>query len=244
MKKITRPPKISEITIDKVENYQQLYNNKGKIKPRWNYESNKILKEELLKMTNAECVYCGKKININDFDVEHFLPKSEFPYLSYSYLNLLASCKICNQNLKRNKYPKSLDKVRKQLGEEYLVGEIDGIEIVPFEKSNIFNKTKDRLIDPSFDNPEEHLDFDPITCEYTVKNNSSIGKETNGVFFRENKDYSESLQLLSSLIKKMLEEGSSKELILQNLSTVYGNSYHIEKIYKFWIEMLGEVVSN
>lgn len=238
MKKITRQPKHQRITIDKIENYKRLYNPKGEVIARWNYESNKILKEELLKMSNNECVYCGKKISLSNLDVEHFLPKAEFPYLAYSYLNLLPSCKTCNQNLKKSKYPLSLETVRDKLGESYLVGNIEGITISPFNKNILFNRTNDRIVDPSFDNPEEHLKFNPETCEYTVVNNSSIGKESKEMFFRENKEYLDELQVLSTLVSTMVLEGNSETTILDNLVKTTGFSHHIKTFYEYWDDII------
>lgn len=239
MKPIKRSPKNLEITIDKIENYQNLYSVSNKVISRWNYAENSLLKDELLKMSNFECAYCGEKINLSKLDVEHFLPKSKFPYLSYSYLNLLPSCKTCNQTLKRSIYPKSLEDIRETLGEAYLEGEIEGIQIIPFDKATLFNATNDRIIDPSFDNPEDHIIFNPETCEYTVINSSNIGKETKNMFFRENQEYICELQVLSSLVMKMISEGSSKDTILNNLTQSKGFTYHINIFYEFWREFFG-----
>ena len=50
----------------------------------------------------GRCAYCGKKININAFEIDHLIPKGEESHPSTSennYFNLFPSCKRCN-NLK------------------------------------------------------------------------------------------------------------------------------------------------
>lgn len=54
------------------------------------------------------CVYCNRNYtytltkphNIVRPELDHFLPKSEYPYLALSFYNLVPSCHICNSNLK------------------------------------------------------------------------------------------------------------------------------------------------
>ena len=42
-------------------------------------------------------------------DVDHFFPKSEYPFLAIHLLNLTPFCKYCNQNFKKDKDPLKLD---------------------------------------------------------------------------------------------------------------------------------------
>ncbi len=55
------------------------------------------------------CPYCNRnytftlKVKDNGLvrpELDHFLPKSKFPYLALSFYNLIPSCHICNSNLK------------------------------------------------------------------------------------------------------------------------------------------------
>lgn len=58
----------------------------------------------------STCHYCdtayiniyhmGKKLR-SHFDIDHFLPKSKCPVLSLSLFNLIPSCPVCNERLKR-----------------------------------------------------------------------------------------------------------------------------------------------
>jgi hypothetical protein len=63
------------------------------------------------KLDVSVCSYCNRNYTYTvhegrnyyvrpEFD--HFLPKSEFPYLAISFYNLIPSCHICNSNLKRD----------------------------------------------------------------------------------------------------------------------------------------------
>jgi len=57
------------------------------------------------------CVYCWKVSNIHWelseklvklYDIEHFLPRSRYPYLAVNLYNWLPVCKACNETLKKN----------------------------------------------------------------------------------------------------------------------------------------------
>lgn len=63
------------------------------------------------KLGISTCPYCNRnyispigtdKSNFYRGDYDHFLSKSEFPYLRLSFFNLIPSCIICNQRSKRN----------------------------------------------------------------------------------------------------------------------------------------------
>ncbi|MGL6130829.1 MAG: HNH endonuclease [Fusobacteriaceae bacterium] len=230
MKKLTRLSKPQNYTLDSLANYKELFDSNGDVKKRWNYKSsfNKELKEVLLKMSGYECAYCGK--SLDEWDIDHYLPQSKFPYLSYCFDNMLPSCKKCNQDLKKTYFPLSLmDK--KNFAEEHIYSHIAGK--ILYRRDQVLDSTKDRIIEPTFDIPDEHLEFNPLTCEYSAK--SSIGKETLRVFFNDRKDFTKKLQELSNQIFLMMNEGVSEEVIL-NLAKLMGYSFYCEKIYKYWKE--------
>ncbi len=52
------------------------------------------VKKTLEKLYNNKCAYC--ETNIERWDVEHFRPKSLYPWLAYSWDNLLLACPTCN----------------------------------------------------------------------------------------------------------------------------------------------------
>lgn len=78
------------------------------------YNSNKGDLDKWFDSLNLKtCPYCNRmwttKVLHNDgcgytlyFDVDHFWPKDKFPWLAISFFNLIPSCTICNQRIKRN----------------------------------------------------------------------------------------------------------------------------------------------
>lgn len=57
------------------------------------------IKKALLEETHDKCAYCESKITHIDYaDVEHILPKSKNPELTFSWENLTISCRKCNLN--------------------------------------------------------------------------------------------------------------------------------------------------
>jgi len=74
-----------------------------------------------------------------------------------------------------------------------------------YDKANILNNIakNDQLIEPSFDNPEEHLAFNPEFYLYESK--TKIGETTNHKFFNYKvKEIAEKFEKLSQLIKRHL----------------------------------------
>lgn len=165
-------------------------------------------------------------------NIDHFLPKSQFPYLSYYFENYLPTCNHCNQSLKKNFYPKSLEKYNKMLGEKILEDVIHGI--IPYNRDEILNSCKDRIVEPSYDTIESHLEFDPLSVLYATK--TEIGKNTNDIFFNHT-EVIHYLQAISNQVQKLIREGVSKETILET-SVIPGYSFYFEVFYDFWIEMI------
>ncbi len=63
-----------------------------------------ILKEALIKDLNDRCSYCGEEnISTATGEIDHFLPKKNFPTKKCEWTNLFWSCKKCNGH-KLNKF--------------------------------------------------------------------------------------------------------------------------------------------
>ncbi|MGX5469125.1 AAA family ATPase [Bacillus toyonensis] len=114
---------------------------------------NREVRPALEQLFNNKCAYCESSINIQRGAISTFRPKTgvvdagKYDHLYYGWLsleweNLYLSCQNCNKaksnlfpvNGKRAVYLSSLDQIRET--ENYL------------------------LIDPCFDNPQEHISFD------------------------------------------------------------------------------------
>ena len=88
--------------------------------------------------------------------VDHILPKEEFPFLAYAWENLLPSCDACNRR-KKAYAPPSLQK--KRIIERCLAD--DQAHDHVFDKPRLFGELvpTERLIDPSFDDPAAHIEL-------------------------------------------------------------------------------------
>lgn len=230
---------IEDSKIKKRKFYDELMDNNGKIKSRWNTackEGGEIskIRQTLLKMSNKTCVYCGDKIDNTSMDIDHYLPLSKFPYVAYCWENLLPSCKICNQHSKSGYFPKSLTKIT--IVENILSDKFQHDLI--YDKEHILNNIvqDDRLIEPTLDNPEKHLEFNPIFYFYESK--TKIGELTNTKFF-SHKEVAEKWELLSKFIQQLIINSQDENAALETLKYFIefnGNEYVCLKFYDYWLK--------
>lgn len=100
----------------------------------------RVVYNTILASSVEGCPYCGGIGSVKELD--HFLPKSKYPQFSLLTSNLVPSCKICNQDLKKSKFAKIYE---------------DQI-IHPYNDSNIF--FEDKWIDVVFKpNHEKKIEF-------------------------------------------------------------------------------------
>jgi uncharacterized protein (TIGR02646 family) len=114
------------------------------------------VRRALLALSGGECAYCGRDVGNDHMQVDHILPKEEFPFLAYAWENLLPSCDACNRR-KKSYVPPSLQK--KRVVERCLVE--DQAHDFVFDKPRLFGEIAraERLVDPSFDDPAEHIEL-------------------------------------------------------------------------------------
>ncbi len=68
--------------------------------------SMKSLKDNIRLLTHeAQCPYCS--LQINPYEIDHYLPRSVYPEYSIFTLNLVPSCPECNSRLKKTNYKTS-----------------------------------------------------------------------------------------------------------------------------------------
>ncbi len=233
MKQLARNEDVKIFSVEDKKKFYQHILQKGTVQAHWNSRKyqNKI-KNYLAELSESECAFCGIYLRGKEFDIEHFLPKSIFPYLSYSEDNYLPSCTHCNQRLKRAFYSKSLEHLKDFLvDKDVKVLLVGGIEYQP---RKILKEVSDRLIEPSYDLISEHLEFEPTSATY--KNITEIGRLTNEMFFCH-RERIEHLQRISNQIRKLILEGLSKEEIL-DLSKTFGYGFYFAAFYEFWSEYL------
>ena len=122
------------------------------------------------------CPYCdSSEISDNgNLEIEHFWPKSKYPFLSMSPLNLYSSCKSCNRTTGKGTtiFNPMIMPFHKQIG--------DDVRFIPnVSKKNIHITGKTQAIDNYIKLMNLDLDND-IKCknEYIIKKyNESLNKE-------------------------------------------------------------------
>ena len=96
-----------EISYENINNITKIFKYKG----YWQTKISEFYRFHSEEMGINTCCYCetayiniykkgnGKK---SHFDLDHFFPKANCPILSLSFYNLVPSCPICNERLKKN----------------------------------------------------------------------------------------------------------------------------------------------
>jgi uncharacterized protein (TIGR02646 family) len=158
--------------------YDDLRYPSGGIKPRWNdLEKDEhgvgAVRRALIVMSDSECAYCGFLVGNDHMQVDHVLPQEHFPFVAYAWPNLLPTCDACNRK-KLAFVPESL---RNKIIVEYCLREHRLHDHV-FDKEHLFGVVarEDRLIDPTFDDPTEHIEVLLDVPTYVPK--SAIGRVT------------------------------------------------------------------
>ncbi len=129
----------------------------------------KTVKNALIKIQHNKCCFCESSLHAQHGDVEHFRPKggwmqeekdklSEVGYywLAYDWDNLFLACQKCNQTFKKNFFP------------------IENSIERALNHTHDITKELHLIINPSIDNPQEHLLFK----KEIITSKTPKGKET------------------------------------------------------------------
>ncbi len=227
---VEAPSKLLDDSVKK-DYYKNLRDEKNKIRDRWNtIQENKckVVREQLLKLSDGCCAYCGKKIRGSEMDVDHFLPSFNFPYIAYCWENLLPSCKRCNQTYKHDYVPTSL---KDQIIIEKCMKDEKEYNLIYDECDVLSLCENSRIIEPSRDTIEEHLEFNPEIYAYKYK--SDIGKLTKEKFFNK-AEVIEFLEKLSEAVKKLVESGCSFDVV-QAFIDLDGYEFYYKSFYTYWM---------
>ncbi|MGA6117049.1 hypothetical protein [Sphingobacterium anhuiense] len=117
------------------------------------------VKDVLIRTQNHKCCFCESRVtHISDGDVEHFRPKAAWSevavdgtlslikpgyyFLAYDWDNLMLSCLMCNQRIKKNNFPLLNEGFRRVVNHNYEVTR----ELPVF-------------INPTLEDPEIHITF-------------------------------------------------------------------------------------
>ena len=174
------------------------------------------VKSALEELFHDKCGYCEKRLP-EEWEVEHFRPKgrvaerSEHPgyyWLAYSWENLQASCKYCNQ--RRTDRPRWADPVALPAGgkaDRFPLRNEDSRAMSPTD--NVGDETR-LLIDPCSDNPEDYLGYD-ITGEVFAIDGNRVGTTTIDVFHLSRRRLRDARLMILGSVLELLKDISSAE---------------------------------
>ena len=157
---IPTPTKLSRLHADpqELQNELNLISNDNK-KAKGHIYGDQSVKNALVSIYKNVCFLCQSDIS-SGYDIEHFLPWSKYhPERAYDWNNLHQSCKACN-NRKKKKIYKELDQNEKSKVNDIL------------------------LLDPSSDNVESLITFDPDTCD-AISLNADNKSNLTAIFLNE-----------------------------------------------------------
>ncbi|MGP6151625.1 HNH endonuclease [Priestia flexa] len=234
MRQLTRPASPTKLINNERKRrlYENLKDEAGNIRPRWNTlveGGARVVRDAVRSISNDCCCFCGVKVLDSKMDIDHYLPSSKFPYLAYCWENLIPTCKQCNQTFKNDFFPNSLSEL--EIIESCMEGCLTCHHI--YNQDLIMELSKnDRIIDPSYDNVNDHLEFNPEFYLYNVK--TPIGINTNKMFF-DRDEVVRHLEGISNITKKFVINGCSKD-VLDDIINLYGQEFYYHAFFDYWVE--------
>src|SRR5262245_49620492 len=103
MIKLTKGPP-PQVLVDNAANWTaellaEMENGGDKIAYRAGKYRHPEIKDALKLETHRKCAYCeSKPLHVTFGDIEHVIPKSEEPNLTFDWPNLTLACDVCNTN--------------------------------------------------------------------------------------------------------------------------------------------------
>lgn len=129
----------------------------------------KTVKNALIKIQHNKCCFCESSLHAQHGDVEHFRPKGGwvqkekdklssvgYYWLAYDWDNLFLACQKCNQTFKKNYFP------------------LENPDGRALNHTHDISKELHLIINPSIDNPQDHLLFK----KEVVTSKTAKGEET------------------------------------------------------------------
>ncbi|MCV6606594.1 MAG: HNH endonuclease [Campylobacterales bacterium] len=191
----------------------ELYNYYKTFLDRWNYQ---IVKE----LNINTCCYCNResvlvfnkdKKEMTTAEMDHFYPRSLYPFLSISIFNLIPSCKTCNSKLKGD-----LD-----------TGDMNKSIIYPYEDS--FNdKAKFKLNIEKSNFYEKENGFN---LQLEILNNNKKAKRTKDLFKLEELYQNHKDIVLELIQKEYIYNDSYTDEIFKNYEgTLFKNKEDLQRL--------------
>lgn len=121
------------------------------------------IKKQLKQIHNGKCAYCEQRIE--QFNVEHYRPKTKYYWLAFSWDNLLLACPRCNQ-CKKDSFPlKGTQSTNPPsiTNDEANKHQFNALSLT-------LNETEQPiLVNPTLENPEDFISFS-LNGEITSSN--------------------------------------------------------------------------
>ncbi|MDM1737542.1 HNH endonuclease [Acinetobacter towneri] len=165
----------------------------------------RVIYDEILTSAKGDCPFCG---GIGDpTNLDHFLPKAEYPQFSIYPSNLVPSCRDCNMGAKKVGYAKSAEE---QTIHPYLDKQIF------FEEQWI---TADYIADSNLDQPGEFRYYVNAPSNWTDIDKARVEKYFDDfkLASRYAKQATSSLKSKLRSIKRELDRGSSIQEIIDDV---------------------------
>jgi uncharacterized protein (TIGR02646 family) len=134
------------------------------------------IKPDLHRMQHRKCCYCENIEVPTHNDVEHYRPMSDYPWLGWTWSNLLFACRACNQSGgKLDHFP---------LADE--AGRLTPWAEPPGDEAPL-------LLDPCADDPRLHIEFvhDAARDRFVPRGRTTRGTETIRLIGLDRDDYLE-----------------------------------------------------
>ena len=240
MKRLTRgpaPEPLGDAASDAAlrrEWYADLRNELGLIRPRWNRTigGEQPIRKAVNDLSAGECTWCGDLVAGPSMQVDHYLPKERFPRLAYCWAVLFPSCGPCN--LRKSEYaPAGL--ARDSLYDPVLHPQFPSER--PYTPESVLDSRAERLVEPSFDDPADHLRFHPELAAYECL--TPAGNETEKRFFNQRTD-AERLVKLQAHVRHTVKTSTSQQVLdhdLAGLIELIGRSFYVEAFAACWLEL-------
>jgi hypothetical protein len=119
----------------------------------------------------------------------------------------------------------------RQLVEEILKDLFPQAEV--YKRETLLANTSDRIIEPTFDEPEEHLEFLAGFCFYNPF--TDIGTETYTMFFKH-KEVTKKFKDLSEFVQIVVKGSENPQKIVESYIELSGYEYICLKFLTYWLE--------
>jgi hypothetical protein len=150
MRKLTRP-RVSLPTLIRIRAMYP-FNRAGVAEFPLGDWNNPDVRGALYAMHGRICAYCGSPASDQRGDVEHYRPKSVYPWLTYEYCNYLLGCRVCNSSRKSTEFPLFL-RAKPLQYDPRMFQDPDFLE-------KALAREKRLLLDPASDAVDDWLDID------------------------------------------------------------------------------------